>query len=123
MEEINCGTIRIADEVLADIAIKAALEVDGVVAVRQRMFDGAKNLVSGKVTVTKGVILSPSDAGLDVTVQIAVRFGCKIQNICALVQQEVSEAIADMTGIQVRQVNVAVVGIVAVKRNCKKMAN
>ena len=123
MEEINCGTIRIADEVLADIAIKAALEVDGVVAVRQRMFDGAKNLVSGKVTVTKGVILSPSDAGLDVTVPIAVRFGCKIQNICALVQQEVSEAIADMTGIQVRQVNVAVVGIVAVKRNCKKMAN
>lgn len=123
MEEINCGTIRIADEVLADIAIKAALEVDGVVAVRQRMFDGAKNLVSGKVTVTKGVILSPSDSGLDLTVQIAVRFGCKIQNICALVQEEVAEAIADMTGIQVRQVNVAVVGIVAVKRNCKKLAN
>ena len=123
MEEINCGTIRIADEVLADIAIKAALEVDGVVAVRQRMFDGAKNLVSGKVTVTKGVILSPSEAGLDVTVQVAVRFGCKIQNICALVQEEVAEAIADMTGIQVCRVNVAVVGIVAVKRNCKKLAN
>ena len=123
MEEINCGTIRIADEVLADIAIKAALEVDGVIAVRQRMFDGAKNLVSGKVTVTKGVILSPSEAGLDVTVQVVVRFGCKIQNICALVQEEVAEAIGDMTGIQVRQVNVAVVGIVAVKRNCKKMAN
>ena len=122
MEEINCGAIRIADEVLADIAIKAALEVEGVVGVRQRIFDGAKNLVSGKVTITKGVTLAPTEAGLDITVQVAVRYGCKIQRVCATVQQDVADAIVDMTGIQVHYVNVAVVGIVAAKPNCKKLA-
>ena len=116
MDNCENGAIRISDDVIADIAIKAVLDVRGVVGVRQRMFDGAKNLVSGKVTISKGVTLSPTEFGLDITIQVAVRYGFKLRDVCAAVQREVSDAVADMTGMEVRRVNVAVVGIVVPKR-------
>ena len=120
MENFENNGIRISDEVIADIAIKAALDVKGVVGVRQRIFDSAKNLVSGKVSTVKGVTLAPTDLGLDITVQIAVRFGLKIQDVCAVVQREVADSITDMTGITVHNVNVSVVGIVVPRKRADR---
>lgn len=120
MEENRNGSIRISDEVIADIAIKAAKEVEGVANVHQRIFDSAKNLVSSRMTIVKGVTLLPSDSGLDLTVQISVMFGCKVQEVCAAVQREVAEAVSDMTGIVVRSVNISVIGVSVAKAGCKK---
>ncbi len=120
MEENKNGAIRIADEVIADIALKAAAEVDGVAGVRQRALDGARILVSSRNNVVKGVTLTPTDVGLELTVQISVFFGMKIQEVCAVVQQEVSDAVSDMTGIEVSAVHVSVVGVVLAKPGCKK---
>ena len=120
MEEIKNGSIRIADEVIADIAIKAAEDVEGVAGVHQRLLNNAKNLMSSKVTFVKGVTLIPSEAGLELTVQISVLFGTKIQDVCAVVQHEVAEAVSDMTGIPVRNINVAVVGVAQTKSCVKK---
>jgi uncharacterized alkaline shock family protein YloU len=119
----NSGAIRISDEVLADIAIKAALEVDGIVGVRQRLIRGARSLVNGKSTTVSGIMLTNLESGLVVTLQVAVRFGIKIQDVSAKVQQAVAEAVADMTGMTVRSVNVVVVNVVATRRaDCKKIS-
>lgn len=115
MDEMNNGTIRISDEVIADIAIRTALDVEGVAAVRQGLLETAKNLVSSRVTMVKGVSLVPVEEGLDLTIQISVLFGHKIQEVCAAVQQEIAAAVVDMTGITVHAVNVAVVGIAVPK--------
>jgi len=124
MELNNNSAIRISDEVLADIAVKAALEVNGVAGVRQHLFSGARSLVNGKATNVSGVLLSASEKGMVVTVQIAVRFGVKIQDVCAQVQQAVAEAVSDMTGMEVASVNVVVVSVVATRRaDCKKNTN
>ncbi len=120
MEEIKNGSIRIADEVIADIAIKAAQDVEGVASVHQRLLNNAKNLMSSRVTFVKGVTLAPSESGLELTVQISVLFGTKIQDVCAVVQADVAEAVTDMTGIAVRNVNVAVVGVALNKAEAKK---
>lgn len=115
MEEIKNGSIRIADEVIADIAIKAAQDVKGVAGVYPRLLSHTKSLMSAKVPFVKGVLLAPSVAGLDLTIQISLRFGVKVQEVCAEVQKEVAEAVSDMTGIAVRNVNVAVVDVVQAK--------
>ncbi|MBO5248110.1 MAG: Asp23/Gls24 family envelope stress response protein [Clostridia bacterium] len=120
MEEIKNGSIRISDEVIADIAIKAARDVEGVASVHQRLLENAKSLMSSRVTFVKGVTLAPSEAGLEITVQISVLFGVKVQEVCAVVQREVADAVADMTGISVRCVNVAVVGVALPKAAAKK---
>lgn len=120
MEENKNGTIRISDEVIADIAIKAAQDVEGVANVQQRLLENAKNIMSSRVTFVKGVLLAPSEEGLELTVQISVLFGTKIQDVCAVVQREVKEAVADMTGITVRAVNVSVVSVALPKAPAKK---
>ncbi len=120
MEECRNGSIRISDEVIADIAIKAAQDVEGVASVHQRLLNNAKNLMSSRVTFVKGVTLAPSEDGLELTVQISVLFGTKVQEVCSVVQREVADAVADMTGIKVRGVNVAVVGVALAKAAAKK---
>ncbi|MBQ1217496.1 MAG: Asp23/Gls24 family envelope stress response protein [Clostridia bacterium] len=120
MEEVKNGSIRIADEVIADIAIKAAQDVEGVANVHQRLLNNAKSLMSSRVTFVKGVTLVPSENGLELTVQISVLFGTKIQEVCAAVQQDVAGAVSDMTGIEVKSVNVVVVGVAVSKPVVKK---
>ncbi|MBO5213191.1 MAG: Asp23/Gls24 family envelope stress response protein [Clostridia bacterium] len=120
MEENKNGTIRISDEVIADIAIKAAQDVDGVAGVQQRLLENAKNIMSSRVTFVKGVLLAPSESGLELTVQISVLFGTKVQEVCAVVQREVKEAVSDMTGITVNAVNVSVVSVALPKAPAKK---
>ncbi len=120
MEEIKNGSIRISDEVIADIAIKAAQDVEGVANVHQRLLENAKNLMSSQVTFVKGVTIAPSENGLELTVQISVLFGVKVQDVCVNVQSEVAQAVADMTGISVRAVNVTVVGVALPKTAPKK---
>ena len=122
MEEIKNSAIRIADDVIADIAIKTAQEIDGVSIVHPRLMNSIKNLVPSRANVVKGVVLTPTEAGLDITVQVSVLFGVKVQPVCSAVQQEVADAITDMTGIVVRSVNVCVVGVVVPKANCKKIS-
>lgn len=120
MEEIKNGSIRISDEVIADIAIHAAKEVEGVATVHQRTFENAKSLVSSRTPMVKGVTLVPSENGLDITIRISVLFGCKVPDVCAAVQQEVADAVADMTGIEVNNVNVSVVGLAVAKASAAK---
>ncbi len=120
MEENKNGTIRISDEVIADIAIKAAQDVEGVANVQQRLLENAKNIMSSRVTFVKGVLLAPSEEGLELTVQISVLFGTKVQDVCSVVQREVKEAVADMTGITVSAVNVSVVSVALPKAPAKK---
>ena len=120
MEEIKNGSIRISDEVIADIAIKATQDVEGVANVHQRLLENAKSLVSSQVTFVKGVTIAPSENGLELTVQISVLFGVKVQDVCVNVQREVAQAVSDMTGISVRSVNVTVVGVALPKTAPKK---
>ncbi len=123
MEEMKNGSIRIADEVIADIAIKAAQDVDGVANIHQRrILNNAKNFMSSRGSFVKGVTLYPSESGLDLTIQINIIFGSKVQKVCATVQREVAESVADMTGMDVRFVNVSVVGVVSAKPHCKKVS-
>ena len=54
MEEIKNGSIRISDEVIADIAIHAAKEVEGVASVDKRTIEIAESLTSSRPRMVKG---------------------------------------------------------------------
>lgn len=120
MTELNNGSIRISDEVIADIAIKAALDVEGVASVHSRVLESARSLISGRFTGVKGVALVPSDDGMNITIQISVLFGNKIPAVCTNVQREVADSVSDMTGITVCGVNVCVISVTLPKSKSKK---
>jgi len=105
----NTGRIQIADDVIAVIAGTAALEVDGVIT---------PGNLSGKVGVknlAKGVKISVEGNDASIDISVAVKLGCKIQDVSAEMQRRVATAVETMTGLHAAGVSVNITGINAEK--------
>ena len=109
-EKEMMGEVRIADEVVAIIAGLAATEVDGVDSMAGNITNelvgklGMKNLSKGG----KGV-LPPDSMSADLSLNI--RYGYSIPSVSEQVQEKVSTAIENMTGLTVLDVNVKIAGV------------
>ena len=102
------GTVKIANDVVAMIASLAATEVDGVSA----MAGNITNELMGKVgmkKLTKGVKVDILDK--TVSADLAVTLEYNIPATCNKVQEKVKSAIETMTGLEVADVNIRIVGI------------
>jgi len=115
MDERNCGSIKISEDVIASIAVTAALEIDGTAKVHQKLLASAKNIVGTVKATQKGVSVVTTAEGLDLTVQISVKNGYKIPDVALAVQNNVKEAVSNMTGLNVCRVNIIVSNVVAEK--------
>lgn len=100
------GSLQISTEVIAKIARMAALEIDGVKEVSPAV-SGVKGLLSR----SKNVAVSLSDDVAELTLQIVVFYGTRIPAVCEKVQQNVKNAVQNMTSITVSRVNVVVAGV------------
>lgn len=111
--------IQIADEVIAIIAGTAALEVEGV---ENAVGDPTSSLVEffGRKNQSKGVRVSVEGSETSVSLDLAVKYGYKIQVTAAEVQKKVKNAIETMTGLSVSKVDVNICGIVLEKARTKK---
>lgn len=105
------GFIEISDEVVAAIAVTAALEVDGVCGNPTKGF--AEFL--GKKGYTKCTRLAREEGVLEIDLDLVVKFGAKVQMVAQSVQESVKNSIETMTGMEVSVVNVAVNGIMKEK--------
>ena len=100
------GSINISEDVVAAIAVSAAMEVDGV----GKLAYSANNGRSKKNAV-KGVKLTIGDGSVIVDLQIMVKYGLPIPTVAQNVQEAVANAIESMTELKVCQVNVRINGI------------
>lgn len=109
MAEVT-NNIRIADDVVASIAGIAALEVQGVSRLTGNM---SKDLVSklGKKNLANGVktVINGADVAVDVSLEL--EYGNSVKKVSEEVQLKVAQAIENMTGLHVTQVNVKVSSI------------
>ena len=104
------GEIKIADEVVAIIAALAATEVEGVASMAGNMTNeligklGMKNLSKGvKVDVLEGIVT--------VSLALNLKYNYSIVEVSARVQEKVKNAIENMTGLEVADVNIKVAGV------------
>lgn len=95
-------------EEFATIANLAASDVEGVTGLGGGFADSLTGILGGKKSYTKGVRVEVGQEEAAVDVVINVKYGSKIQLVCAEVQQEVKKAIEMMTGLRVVEVNVCV---------------
>ena len=105
------GEIKIADEVVAIIAALAATEVEGVASMAGNITNeligklGMKNLSKGvKVDVLEGIVT--------VSLALNLKYNYSIVEVSARVQEKVKNAIENMTGLEVADVNIKVAGVV-----------
>jgi len=109
-EELQTGVIRISDDVVATIAGLAALETPGIAAMSGGISEGLAKKLSGK-NVQKGVNVEVGQLEAAIDLRIIVHYGIPIQEVCRQLQLNVREAVSNMTGLQVVEVNVKVEGV------------
>ena len=104
------GEIKIADEVVAIIAALAATEVEGVASMAGNITNeligklGMKNLSKGvKVDVLEGIVT--------VSLALNLKYNYSIVEVSSRVQEKVKNAIENMTGLEVADVNIKVAGV------------
>ncbi len=106
------GTIKISDGAIAVIAGLAALEIDGVAAMAQGTVDGIAEMLGVKASQGRGVKVEVQHEEVIIDIHLIVEFGVDIPTICQKVQDNVREAVEDMTGLNVLNVNVSVQSVV-----------
>lgn len=104
------GTVRIANDVVAMIAGLAATEVDGVTAMVGNITNELISKVGAK-KLTKGVKVDILEKLVSVDLAVNLAYGFNIPDTCKAVQDRVKSAIETMTGLQVADVNIRIVGI------------
>lgn len=104
------GEVKIADEVVAIIAALAATEVEGVASMAGNITNelisrlGMKNLSKGvKVDVLEGVVT--------VSLTLNLKYNYSVVEVSEKVQEKVKNAIENMTGLEVADVNIKVAGV------------
>ena len=102
--------IKIADDVVAIIAGKAASEVAGVYGMSGG-FAGGITEVFGKKNFSKGIKVDVQDKNAKIDVNIIVEYGARIPDIAFEIQNRVKKAVESMTGLNVLEVNVHVQGV------------
>ena len=104
------GEVKIADEVVAIIAALAATEVEGVASMAGNITNelisrlGMKNLSKGvKVDVLEGVVT--------VSLTLNLKYNYSVVEVSGKVQEKVKNALENMTGLEVADVNIKVAGV------------
>ena len=108
--DATVGEVKIADEVVAIIAALAATEVEGVASMAGNITNelisrlGMKNLSKGvKVDVLEGVVT--------VSLTLNLKYNYSVVEVSGKVQEKVKNAIENMTGLEVADVNIKVAGV------------
>ena len=104
----SMGTIQISEDVVAAIATTAALEVEGVGGL---MNANMADFLGGKKLTAKGVRVELVEGALQVQLFLMIRYGSAVADVAGKVQKGVFSALHDMTGFDVKAVNVHVGGI------------
>ncbi len=104
------GTVKISNEVVAVIAGLAASEVEGVVSLAGGIAEGWSELL-GKKNLARGVKVEVGEKQAAVDLNVVIKYGSVIPEVCSKVQENVKRAIAVMTGLEVVEVNVHVTSV------------
>jgi uncharacterized alkaline shock family protein YloU len=113
-ENGKVGEVQIADEVVATIAGLAATEVKGVSAPSGNVTNELAGKL-GKKNLSKGVKVLVSPDAVSVDMALTLDYGYGIPETAKQVQEKVKLAIENMTGLQVKEVNIRIAGVNIVK--------
>ncbi|KMK93751.1 Asp23/Gls24 family envelope stress response protein [Rossellomorea marisflavi] len=104
------GKIEIAPEVIEVIAGIAASEVEGVSQMRGNFASGVVERL-GKKNHGKGVKVELAEDGILIDVYCIMQFGVSIPNVAQKIQDNIRQALLNMTALEAEEVNVHIVGV------------
>ncbi|WP_155837458.1 Asp23/Gls24 family envelope stress response protein [Aneurinibacillus terranovensis] len=108
--QLDLGKIEIAPEVIEVIAYMATSEINGVTDLRSGLVGDLVERL-GRKSSGRGVKVDITEKEATVDVYIIVEYGYPIPDVAHKVQENVSNSIQNMTGLNVTQVNVHIVDV------------
>ena len=108
------GSIQIAEEVIAAIAVGAVREVEGVSGMMTNLGGSVTDLMNNKKNAqkgAKGVKIDMTSDALVLHLYLTVQYGHAIPEVAENAQKAVSAAVEAMTGCSVSAVNIHVGGV------------
>ncbi len=109
--------IRISEEVIATIAGIAASGNENVASMGGSFVDGIAGMLGRKVP-SKGIKVELKENQVSLDLSVVMQYGCKIHDAARDMQSRVRKAVEEMTGLEVLNVNISVLGV-----NINKEAN
>lgn len=122
MENINIeetGAVKISDDVISIIAGVATTEVEGVLEMNGGITAGITDML-GMKNLSKGVKVELREESVLVDLYIVIKYGLKLDEVGSKVQENVKNSIETMTGMEVEEVNVNIVGVKVVQTEDNK---
>jgi uncharacterized alkaline shock family protein YloU len=104
------GKVEISPEVIEVIASIAASDVEGVASMRGSFASGVVERL-GKKTHGKGVKVELTEAGISIDVYVSMKYGVSIPDVAQKIQDQIRQALLDMTALEATDINVYVVGV------------
>ena len=111
LNEVQGGRITFAPDVIATIASLAAAEVEGVEGMAGGVVEGITGMLNNKKSMTKGVKVEVNEEQVTVEINVIIKYGYTLHEVCANIQSGTKNAIETMTGLTVSAVNVFVSSI------------
>ncbi|WP_226667606.1 Asp23/Gls24 family envelope stress response protein [Metabacillus litoralis] len=109
-ENNGLGKVEIAPEVIEVIAGIAASEIEGVASMRGNFAAGVVERL-GKKNHGKGVKVDLTEEGIIIEVYCVMIFGVSIPTVAQKIQDNIRQALLNMTALEVNEVNIHVVGV------------
>jgi uncharacterized alkaline shock family protein YloU len=109
-ENNGLGKVEIAPEVIEVIAGIAASEIEGVASMRGNFAAGVVERL-GKKNHGKGVKVELVEEGIIIDVYCVMIFGVSIPTVAQKIQDNIRQALLNMTALEVNEVNIHVVGV------------
>lgn len=110
VKETEVNGIKISEDVVAQIAGKAASEVSGVAGMSGGIVGGLSEML-GKKSFSKGVKVQVGEKETTIDLYIIVEYGARIPDIAWEIQNKVKTVVENMTGLKVVDINIHVQGL------------
>lgn len=107
--------ILISPEVIASIAGVAIANIEGVETTQGAFFDSIPDLLKSKEKASKGIKVEIQGSRVNIFTNILVEYGLRIPDVAFEVQKKVKENVENMTGLDVKEVNVNIQGLKSAK--------
>jgi uncharacterized alkaline shock family protein YloU len=106
----DLGAIQISPDVIATIAGLATIETEGVAGMSGGIAGGIAELL-GRKQLTKGVRVEILNERATIDVSVIVHYGVRIPDVSFAIQSRIQNALQEMTGLAVEEVNVHVLDV------------
>lgn len=103
----DLGEIKVSNEVISHIVRRTAREVEGVVSIAGRSwFNDAFNRKEDK-----GIAIKTEGNTCDITIEVKLQYGLPIYDVANKLQRRIKDAVEQMTGLVIGNVNVVISGL------------